>query len=143
MKPVDQSRRKRPRPASRRDGLLLPVVALLALVGCEGGYGSKQSDPMLGIHAPPTPVSPAGGGTSVSTVGGTQTPANTRPPLPRSISMPNQVAAAGGTTQTPDDPRDLRIKTPPLMPVSSSDGAARGVAPGNVQVDGPIPMPES
>jgi hypothetical protein len=29
------------------------------------------------------------------------------------------------------------------MPVSSSGGAARGVAPGTVQVDGPIPMSES
>jgi hypothetical protein len=142
MKPVDQSRRKRPRPTGRRDGLLLPIAALLALTGCQGGYGSKQGDPFMGVHAPPMPASSAGG-TAVSPVGGTQTASNTPPSLPGSFAVPNQAALASGTTQTPDDPRDLRIKTPPLMQVTSSDGTARGAAPSNIQVGGPEPMPES
>lgn len=145
MRPVDQSRQNRPRPAGWRDGLLLPVVALLALAGCESGYGSKQSDPFMGVHAAPTPVSSAGGGgTGVSSAGGTQTPTNnTIPPLPASHTVPSQSSLAGGTTQPPDDARTLRIETQPVVPVSSSGGPAHGVAPNNVQVEGPIPMPES
>jgi hypothetical protein len=113
----------------------LPVVALLALAGCESGFGSRQSgDPMLGIHAPPTPVQSSGGGAS-----STQTATNTVPPLPGTISVPNQAALASGTKQTPDNPRDLRIATPTVVPASSPGGAASG----NVRVDEPVPIPET
>src|SRR5262249_40668382 len=117
MRPVDQSRRKGPRPAGRRDGLLLPIVALLALAGCEGSYRAKQGDPFMGVHPAPTPVSSTGGGTGVSPVGGTQTTNNTTPPLPASVSVPNQAALAGGTTQPPDDARTLRMDTQTVGPV--------------------------
>jgi hypothetical protein len=113
----------------------LPVVALLALAGCESGFGSRQGgDPFLGIHAPPMPAQSTGGSASA-----TQTATNTTPPLPASISVPNQAALASGTKQTPDNPRDLRIATPPVVPVSSPGGAASG----NVRVDGPVPIPET
>lgn len=137
MRPVDPSKRRRHRPASRRAGSLLPVVALLALSGCESGFGARQAgDPLVGIHAPPMPAPSTGGGAA-----STQSAANTStPPLPASMSVPNQAALASGTKQTPDDPRDLRISTPPVVSVSSPGGRA---ASGNVRVDGPVPIPDS
>ncbi len=131
MRPVDQTRRRRHWPA----GLLLPVVVLLALGGCESGFGARQGgDPLLGIHAPPTPAQSVG-----DDAASTRAAANTLPPLPASPSVPNQAALASGTKQTPDDPRhELRITTPPVVPVSSPGGA-----PGTVRVDGPVPIPDS
>jgi hypothetical protein len=113
----------------------LPVVALLPLAGCESGFGARQSgDPLVGIHAPPMPAQSTGGSAA-----STQTATNTPPSLPASISVPNQAALASGTKQTPDNPRDLRIATPPVVPVSSPGGAASG----NVRVDEPVPIPET
>ncbi|HEY7310314.1 MAG TPA: hypothetical protein VH643_13200 [Gemmataceae bacterium] len=112
------------------------ALVLLILAGCEGNH-LVQNDPFLGPQAAPKPVAGAGGGAATQTAGGAI------PPLPGSISVPNQAALAGGTTQAPDDPRRMRIEAPPVVPVSSPAGAARGVAPGNVQVDGPVPIPDS
>lgn len=112
------------------------ALVLLILAGCEGNH-LVQSDPFFGPQAAPKPVASAGGGAAAQTAGGAV------PPLPGSISVPNQAALAGGTTQAPDDPRRMRIDAPPVVPVSSPAGAARGVAPGNVQVESPIPIPDS
>jgi hypothetical protein len=117
--------------------LLLPGVLLLALVGCESGFGSRQQpDPMLGIHAPPTPVAPPGGPSN--------TPAQTAmtdqtPPLPASYTAVGPAAVAAGETATPEPGRDLRIAGDALTPASlSGNGAVRGVAPG-VTVGNPEP----
>ena len=127
-----------PNEAEKSGSFRLPssALVLLILAGCEGNH-LLQSDPFFGPQAAPKPVAPAGGGAAAQTAGGAI------PPLPGSISVPNQAALAGGTTQAPDDPRRMRIDAPPVVPVSSPAGAARGVAPGNVQVESPIPIPDS
>ena len=115
---------------------LLPSTLIL-LAGCEGNHLTQQGDPFLGMHAAPTPVTPSGSGAAA-----TQTAGGGIPPLPGSIAVPSQAALASGTTQAPDNPRNLRMDAP-VVPVRSPGGAARGVAPGNVQVEGPVPVPEA
>jgi len=112
-------------------------VALFLLAGCDGNHLTQQGDPFLGMHAAPMPAGPSGNGSA-----GTPTAGGSPPPLPGSIAVPSQAALASGTTQAPEDPRNLRMEAPPVMPVSSPSGAARGVAPGAVHVESPVPIPE-
>lgn len=117
--------------------LLNFALISLVLAGCEGNH-LAQGDPFLGPQAAPRPVAPAGSGAAGAQAGG-----GAIPPLPGSISVPNQAALAGGTSPASEDPRRMRIDAPPVVPVSSPGGAARGVAPGNVQMEGPISIPEA
>lgn len=114
-------------------------VALIGLIGCETGFGSRHPlDPMLGIHAPPTPAAgPAAPAnpppTQSAAAGGT-------PPLPASYEAPGPAAVAAGETATPENGRHLRIADTPNPPTNwPKNGAARGAAPSSVTVGNPVP----
>lgn len=130
---MDQSRRSRSQPGRSRGRLPLSAALLLALVGCESGFGSRQQgDPMLGIQSPSAPV-PVPGAPSSSTAQASSGPI---PPLPASYTTPGTVPVAGGETATPDKPRDLRISgdtsSPTTIPATGlARGAATGVVVGN------------
>jgi hypothetical protein len=112
-------------------------VVLIALAGCESGFGSRQQqgDPMLGIHSQPTPVPASGSANNPSA----QASSGTIPPLPSSYTTPGTAPVAGGETGTAENARDLRMTTETVAPASQpSTGAARGVAPG-VTVGNPEP----
>lgn len=116
------------------------ALVLLVLAGCEGSHLAQQGDPLVGMRGtvpmPPAPVGNSGAAT--------QTAGGAPPPLPGAIAVPSQAALAGGSTQPPENPRNLRIDgQPPVLPVSSPAGAARGASPGGVQVEGPIPIPDA
>jgi hypothetical protein len=141
MSPVDESRRRRPRPAARRITPLLSAAVLLALAGCQGDYGTKQGDPFLGVHAPATPAPVTGAGSSTATPA--QTTSTTVPPLPGAYAATSPAALASNTTPTPDSPRSLRIGDAPVVPASlPSPGAVRGAAPGGAMLGDPQPVPE-
>ena len=132
MNRVDQLMRTRPRSASRRWGSLLSAAALLALAGCQNGPGAK-ADPFFGTQRPQIPTAPVG-----------QTASTNVPPVPATHSLTSPAALAGGTTPTPNDPRELRMDTAPIVPASQQGGGAvRGVAPGPVQLGDPQPAPEA
>lgn len=133
---MEPSRRSRPQPRSGRGHRLLWVAALLALAGCESGFGSRlKNDPMLGISTPPAPV-PAPTAPSTSPALASSGPL---PPLPATYTTPGTVAVAGGETATPENPHNLRITGDPVAPASvPGTGAVRGTAPG-VTVGHPEP----
>jgi hypothetical protein len=129
------------RPACRRWRWLLPAAVATALIGCTGDYGFK-GDPFLGGQAANAPQLQYTPGTSGSP--SAQTAAGQVPPLPATHSLTSAAALAGGTTPTPEIPRDLRISGGvPIVPASMpGGGTARGAAPGGV-LEAPQPVPES
>lgn len=135
MNPVDQSRRRRFRLIGGRGWQPLLAVVLIVLSGCESLGTRQQADPMLGIHAPSSPVSAPNAPTPPMA----QAAAERTPPLPASYTAPGPAAVAVGETATPENARDLRMAgdavAPPVLPAG---GAARGVAPG-VTVGNPEP----
>jgi len=112
----------------------LTAAALMALAGCEGSYGARQPDPLVGIHAPPLP--------STNGAAPVQSASSGVPPLPASHTPTSLGALASGATPTPESPRTLRMDTPPVpvVPVSSPAGeTARGVAPNTAVLGEPQP----
>jgi hypothetical protein len=142
MKPVKKSRSPTPRPVARRWGLLLPAAVVTVLAGCTGDYGFK-GDPFLGgqsANRTPLQYAPRTSGDQAA-----QAAAGEVPPLPATHSLTSPAALAGGTTPTPENPRDLRIPggaavVPASMP---GGGTARGVAPGGGVLDAPQPVQEN
>jgi hypothetical protein len=131
MKRLDKLTRRKPRSASRRWGSLVSAAALLAMAGCQNGYGSK-SDPLFGSQRPQMQAPPTG-----------QAASNV-PPVPATHSGTTPAAMAGGATPTPDNPRDLRMDVAPIVPTSQQGGGAvRGLAPSPVQLGDPQPAPEA
>jgi hypothetical protein len=115
---------------------------LTVLAGCTGDYGFK-GDPFLGGQAAaPAPLQYTPGN---STGQATQTASGAVPPLPATHSLTSPAALAGGTTPTPENPRDLRITGgTPIVPASMpGGGTARGVAPGGGVLEAPQPVSES
>jgi hypothetical protein len=119
--------------------MLLPATVLMALAGCESGSGAKQGDPFLGFQRSAMSNATAGAGAASA-----QMASDNAPPLPATHALTSQAALAAGTTPAPDNPRDLRIGSAPVVPASlPSGGTARGAAPGGAMLHEPEPVPET